>query len=127
MSQRTIKVYLAAIRLLHLKKNYDYPTKDAPLLRYLCTAIWHHQGDHQPRQMPITIPPLHHIKAALSQHPHVHLARQDKLLYWAAFTLAFCGFLCVNELTSFSTLRYNPRAHIPRPLHLEGDPSITPN
>lgn len=71
-----------------------------------------HATDHHPRQLPITIPLLRHIKVALSQHPH--LARQDKLLYWAAFTLAFYGFLHVSERTSPSTQRYNPWVHLLR-------------
>ena len=50
-SYPTIKVYLAGIRLLHIAD----PTKEAPLLHYLCTAIRRSQSTPPKKRQPITV------------------------------------------------------------------------
>ena len=109
--------------MLHIENHLADPTKDAPLLHYLCTAIRRSQGDRPPRRLPITITLLRHLKANLSVLPH--LGRHDKRLYWAAFSLAFYGFLRVSEFTPPFSRHFNSRVHLLRrdvtihPGHLE--------
>ena len=49
----TIKVYLAGIRLLHIDNGFADPTKEAPLLHYLYTAIRHSQTTPPKKRQPI--------------------------------------------------------------------------
>ena len=80
-------VYLAGIRLLHVEHGYEDPTKDAPLLSYLCTGIRCSERKSSKSRLPLTISHLHAIMRQLS------ISCFSSLLYWAAFTLAFYGFL----------------------------------
>ena len=109
VSYQTIMVYLAGVRLLHLEHGFPDPTKAAPLLHYLCTAIRRSGMTTSKKRQPITLPLLKTIKTELS---HANLPSQDKLAYWAAFTLAFYGFLRASEYTAPSTRCFNPGVHL---------------
>ena len=65
LSHSTIKVYLAGIRLFHIENNCPDPTKEAPLLHYLCTAIKRHTGENYLNRHPITISLLQFIKTSI--------------------------------------------------------------
>ena len=110
VSYATIRVYLAGICLLHIENHLADPTAEAPLLHYLCTGIRRYKGDRRLKRQPITISLLRSIKFELSRdsslHPH------DKLLYWAAFTLAFYGFLHASEYTSPTHSHYDKSRHL---------------
>ena len=110
VTHATIKVYPAGICLFHIENNFPDPTKEAPLLCYLCTAIRRYAGETNLKCLPITIPILCSIKANLS-HRH-HMPSQDRQLFWAAFTLTFYGFLRASEYTSPTPTRYNRRLHL---------------
>ena len=64
VSYKTIKVYLAGIRLEHLERGLEDPTKDE-LLHLLCTGIKRSQGVSKPKQLPITINVLQTLKLQL--------------------------------------------------------------
>ena len=110
LSHSTIKVYLAGIRLFHIENNCPEPTKEAPLLHYLCTAIKRHTGENYLNRHPITISLLQFIKTSIF-HRH-RLPFHDRLLFWAAFTLAFYGFLRASEYTSPTPSHYNRHLHL---------------
>ena len=110
LSHSTIKVYLAGIRLFHIENNCPDPTKEAPLLHYLCTAIKRHTGENYLNRHPITISLLQFIKTSIF-HRH-RLPFHDRLLFWAAFTLAFYGFLRASEYTSPTPSHYNRHLHL---------------
>ena len=88
------------------------PTKEASLLHYLCTAIRRHDRDNQCSRLPITLQLLHVIKRELSHKQS--LASVDKAIFWAAFTLAFYGFLRASEYTSPSPTHYLRQLHLLR-------------
>ena len=96
MSYKTIKVYLAAIRLLHIEHNMPDPTDDN-LLHLVCRGIRRLQGDSQRTLLPITINILDTIKEQLRLSTYTV---QEQKMLWAAFTIAFYGFLRVGELIS---------------------------
>lgn len=95
--------------MLHLEQNYNDPQRrPAPLLEYTCKGVkCTCTQASKPRQCEsITIPILHKLKAQLQAHPTFN--RFDKRLLWAAFTLAFYGFLRGREMMSPSVHNFNP-------------------
>ena len=94
--------------MFHPEQNLEDPLKEAPLLQYTCNGI--KRSGAQPSKLrqrePITIPILHKLKAQLQAHRNFN--RFDKCLLWAAFTLAFYGFLRGGELTTSSLHNFNP-------------------
>ena len=112
LSYPTIKVYLAGVRLFHIENHVADPTKEAPLLQYLCTAIRRSKGDKTQTRHPITLPLLRAIKTELSNRES--LVSCDKALYWAAFTLAFYGFLRASEYTAPNPTHFKKQLHLLR-------------
>ena len=64
VSYKTIKVYLAGIRLEHLERGFEDPTKDE-LLQLLCTGIKRSQGAQTRILLPVTITVLQTLKSQL--------------------------------------------------------------
>jgi len=64
VSYKTIKVYLAAIRLYHIECGLLDPMSDA-LLLLVCRSIRRLQGDHQRTRLPITINLMRTLKDQL--------------------------------------------------------------
>ena len=97
VSHKTIKVYLARIRLEHLERGCQDPTNDE-LLHLLCKGIKHSQGTTRRTRLPITINILHTLKTKLREESSYSLL--EKRLLWSAFTLAFYGFLRASEFAT---------------------------
>ena len=115
----TIKVYLAGIRLLHLEHGFTDPMKDRPLLDYLCSGIRRSGKSNSRSRLPITVAHLHTIKCQLASSSY---SSHDKLLYWAAFTLAFYGFLRASEYCCPTRKKYKMAKHL-----LLSDVKVTPD
>lgn len=98
---------MAGIRLFHIENHFPDPTAEAPLLHYLCNGIRRSTEVSTFKREPITIALLRSVKTELSRDSSLH--PQDKLLYWAAFTLAFYGFLRASEYTSPTHHHYDHR------------------
>ena len=107
---KTIKVYLAGIRLEHQERDLEDPTKDE-LLHLLCTGIKRSQGTRSHTCFPNTINVLKILKSQLCRDPSFPLL--EKRLLRIAFTLAFYGFLRASELAN--------AALIWQCIHLESD------
>ena len=90
VSYKTIKVYLAGIRLEHLERGLHDPTDDK-LLQLLCTGIKRSQGTTSRTRLPITTDLLRSLKTQLRNDPSYSLL--EKRLLWSAFTLAFMASL----------------------------------
>ena len=96
-SYKTLKVYLAAIRLRHLEQGLNDPTNDH-LLHLVCRGIHRLQGDKICKRLPITINLLRTLKSQLANSTFFTVLEQR--LLWAAFSLAFYGFMRVSEFTT---------------------------
>ena len=96
VSYKTLKIYLAGIRLMHIEQGLPDPTDDN-LLHLVCRGIRRQQGDHQRPRLPITINLLQVLKEQLRAS---YYSLHEQRMLWAAFTLAFYGFLCVSEYTA---------------------------
>ena len=110
VSFKTIKLYLAGIRLAHTENSLLDPFQEAPLLRHLLCGVKHTVGLSSRQQLPITMTLLRQIKEELARAPD--FLPFDKLMLWWAFTLAFYGFLCSSKFTSPSATQYNSLVHL---------------
>ena len=97
VSHKTIKVYLAGIRLEHIERGLQDPTNNE-LLRLLCKGIKRYHGTNRRTRLPITINILRTLKCKLREETSYSLL--EKRLLWSAFTLAFYGFLRTSEFTT---------------------------
>ena len=120
----TIRVYLSAIRLVHIENQLSDPLSDTPLLldHYLCQAVRRSQPSGHPSRLPI-LP--RHLKAIKSQLSKFSLLSHDKLAYWAAFTYAFFGFCRVSEFTSPAPATHPPLLTFTCPLGTLRSPFTT--
>ena len=97
VSYKTVKVYLAGIRLEHLERGFQDPTNDE-LLHLLCKGIKRSQGTARRTRLPITINILRTLKSKLREESSYSLL--EKRLLWSAFTMAFYGFLRASEFAT---------------------------
>ena len=106
-SYKTIKVYLAGIRLAHFERGYSDPTSNEPL-SLMIRGVRRFQGESSHQRLPITINLLRTIKQQL-RISNFTLIEQH--LLWTAFTTAFYTFLRASEFTSSAndsaTLRWS--------------------
>ena len=101
----TIKLYLSALRLLHIEHGFPDPTADT-LLQYVVKGIKRSQSSPTANRLPITTQMLRDLKTAL--HRARALAVHDKRMLWAAFCTAFYGLLRASEFCSPSTHSFDP-------------------
>ena len=90
----TIRLYLAAMRNLHISCGHSDPLA-GKLLRKMPRGILHYQGQHRVLRQPVTPRVLLAIRPLLRSW----LGSYDFSMVWAAFTLAFFGFLRCSEFT----------------------------
>ena len=100
----TIKLYLAAVRNLHITAGYSDPLKGKLLLRKVLRGILRFQGDRHIRRQPVTPQVLLAIRPVLQSW----LSPRDFAMIWAGFTLAFFGFLRCGEFTYSGVRKYRP-------------------
>ena len=95
---------MAGIRLAHIESGMSDPTVDS-LLQLVCRGIRRLQGDNQRTRLPITVNLLRTLKNQLA---HSNYSYEEQRMLWAAFSIAFYGFLRVSEYTN---LRWGDVSH----------------
>ena len=96
VSYGTIKVYLAAVRNLHVEFGCPLDLTSMPLLYKTLRGIKSTLGLTKRVRYPITISVLYQIYAKLKPF---HSSDTDSSMLWAAFTLAFFVFFRSSEFT----------------------------
>ena len=91
----TIKTYLAAVRNLHISCGHGDPLMGRLLLKKVLRGILRYQGQCRSLPQPVTPGTLIAIRPILE----AWLGEVDFSMIWAAFTLAFYGFLRCSEFT----------------------------
>ena len=92
----TIKVYLAAVRHMHLVNGYDLQITKFQRLHYILRGIKRVKGVSTRTRLPITLDHLklfHRILHSRTSPTH------DETMIWAAISTAFFGFLRIGEMT----------------------------
>ena len=92
----TIKVYLAAIQNLHVELNCNRDFSAMPRLQNTLRSIKRTLGLARRNHHPITLFILDNFFRLLVPSYSLDI---DTIMLWAAFTLAFFGFLRCSELT----------------------------
>ena len=93
IQQSTIKVYLSAVRALHIEQVFSDPLVDCLRLQRVLRGIKRTQGDSLSLRLPITDDIMMVIFQALD------LTHPDHCMFWAACNLAYFGFLRSAEFT----------------------------
>ena len=92
LKAQSIKLYLSAIRNLHIEQGLPNPFTDALQLRYLVRGIKRIHGCSVDSRLPITPHLLRRFSLSLN------LTHTDHTTLWAAMLVAFFGFLRSSEL-----------------------------
>ena len=112
ISQATIKVYLSAVRHIHVLwgLHNSFNQQLTPRLQIILKGIKKHQAiSHPPRvRLPITIHILKQIIGILSHKKPSY----SEVMLWATCRLAFFGFLRISEFTIPSVTSYDPTCHL---------------
>ena len=105
----TIKVYLAAIQNLHVEFNCNLDFSAMPRLQNTLRGIKRTLGLARRNRHPITLFILDNFFRLLVPSYSLDI---DTIMLWAAFTLAFFGFLRCSELTCNG--HFDRNVHLPR-------------
>ena len=98
----TIKVYLSAVRSLHIEQGFADPLVECLRLRRVLRGIKRTQGDTSSLRLPVTDDILMVIFHALD------LSLPDHGMFWAACNLAYFGSCAQRSLRSPVGLAFRP-------------------
>ena len=112
ISQGTIKVFLSAVRHMHICKGLHnhFNHQVTPRLQLILRGIKKRQtGMNSTRtRLPVTVQMLHSIRSLLSKESTSY----NNTTLWAMCCLAFFGFLRVGEFTIPTEGSYDPSCHL---------------
>ena len=103
----SIKVYLSAVRSLHIDYGFPDPLAHCLQLQRLLRGIKYHQGSCQPQRQPITVDIMHII------HRSVDLQNPDHIMLWVACYISVGP--AVRGVLSASMAESSPHLALPLP------------
>lgn len=101
----SIKVYLAAVRSLHIENGFPNPLSNCLRLERVIRGIKRSQGISKRERLPVTVTVLLRIREKLNFQCY------DDILLWAACCTGFFGFLRSGEFTTPSA-KFDARVHL---------------
>lgn len=102
----SIKVYLSAVRALHVEMGFPDPLQNCLRLERVLRGIKRSQGSRKSERLPVT----NDIMRIIFNHLNMSLA--DHVMFWAACCLAYFGFLRSSEFTVPSLHSFSPAIHL---------------
>ena len=97
----SIKVYLSAVRSLHIDSGFADPLHNCLRLQRVVRGIKRVQGSSVDKRMPVTSDIMMIIFRSMDFHIF------DDIMFWSACTLAYFGFLRASEFTTPSRSTFN--------------------
>ena len=102
----SIKVYLSAVRSLHIEQGFPDPLVNCLRLQRVLRGVKRSQGSPAARRLPIT-DSLH-----LVIHRALDLTNFDHCAFWAACMLGYFGFLRAAEFTVPNLASFSPAIYL---------------
>ena len=102
----SIKVYLSGVRALHIEQGFPDPLANCLHLQRVVRGIKRCQGSSSSSRLPITDDLMLLIWRSLD------LRLPDHLMFWAACSLGYFGFLRASEFTVPNLASFSPSLHL---------------
>ena len=99
-------MYLSGIRALHIEQGFPDPLANCLCLQRVVRGIKRSQGSSSSSRLPITDDLMLVIWRSLD------LRLPDHLMFWAACSLGYFGFLRASEFTVPSLASFSPSTHL---------------
>lgn len=102
----SIKVYLSGVRVLHIEQGFQDPLANCLRLQRVVRGIKCCQSSPSSTHLPITDDLMLVIWRSLD------LRLPDHLMFWAACSLGYFGFLRASEFTVPNMASFSPSLHL---------------
>ena len=103
---QSIKVYLSAVRALHIEHGFPDPLVNCQRLQQVIRGIKRSQGSTTSQRLPLTDSLMLNIVNTLD------LSLYDHTMFWAACNLAYFGLLRSAEFTVPSLAKFDTTLHL---------------